>query len=235
MTQSLSQSLEPAAAGAVGATQPSKPLLRGYLHLGAAALTIVAALALLLLARGDPPKQATLLIYGASAELLFGMSALYHIGDWRPAARALLRRLDHANIFVLIAGTYTPIAFNVLTVGWRVGILVAVWTLAVAGVGVSALALPLPRLALVGIYVATGWVALAAIPQIVARTGMAGMLLLALGGALYTAGALAYALKRPALWPRVFGYHEVFHLATLAANAAFFAFMVFEVIPLARR
>ncbi len=220
---------------AFGAPAATKPLLRGYLHLGAAALSIFATLALLLLARGDPAKQASLLVYGASAELLFGLSALYHIGDWQPRTRALLRRLDHANIFVLIAGTYTPIAFNVLVGGWRVGILSAVWSLALAGVAVAAIALPLPRAAMVGLYIATGWVALAAIPQIAATTGPGGLLLLLLGGLLYTAGALAYALKKPALWSRVFGYHELFHLATLAANATFFAFMLAYVMPVARR
>jgi hemolysin III len=234
MRRAISSSEYPLAGG-VPATTATKPLLRGYLHLGAAALTILGTTALLALARGDGVKQASLLVYGASAELLFGMSALYHIGTWRPDVRATLRRLDHANIFVLIAGTYTPIAVNVLSGGWRVGILVAVWLLALVGVGICALDVPLPRPASVGLYVATGWVALAAIPEIVVRTGAAGLLLLLLGGVLYTAGALAYALKRPALWPRIFGYHELFHLATLAANAVFFAFMLAEVLPALRR
>jgi hemolysin III len=223
------------ALGLPGAPAATKPLLRGYLHLGAAALTIFATLALLLLARGDPAKQVSLLVYGASAELLFALSALYHIGDWQPRTRALLRRLDHANIFVLITGTYTPIAFNVLAGGWRAGVLSAVWCLALAGVVIAAIALPLPRTVMVGLYIATGWVALAAIPQIAATTGLGGLLLLILGGLLYTAGALAYALKKPALWPRVFGYHELFHLATLVANAAFFAFMLAYVLPVARQ
>jgi hemolysin III len=221
-------------APASGTPAPAKPLLRGYLHLGAAVLTLAATLALRLVARGDPAKQLSLLIYGASAELLFAMSALYHIGTWRPRTRALLRRLDHANIFVLIAGTYTPVAYSALTGGWRVGILAAVWALALAGVVVAGIALPLPRAVMVGLYIATGWVALAAIPEIVARTGPGGLLLLVLGGLLYTAGALAYALKKPALWPRVFGYHELFHLATLAANGVFFAFMLAYVVPAIR-
>src|SRR5262245_45157815 len=115
------------------AAAPPKPLLRGYLHLGAALLTLIGTIVLLVLAGGDRAKQVSLLIYGGSAELLFTMSALYHIGTWQPQQRALLRRLDHANIFALIAGTYTPIALNVMTGGWRVGILVAVWGLSLAG------------------------------------------------------------------------------------------------------
>ena len=217
----------------IPAPMPSKPLLRGYLHLGAAVLNIFGTIGLLVLARGDGVKQASLLVYAASAELLFGMSALYHIVTWRPPVRALLRRLDHANIFVLIAGTYTPIAVNVLTGGWRVGILVAVWFLGLSGVASALFNVRLPRLASVGLYVAMGWVALAALPEIIKYTGDRWLLLL-VGGLLYTMGALVYGLQRPALSPRVFGYHELFHLATIAANAAFFAFMVIAVIPTVR-
>jgi hemolysin III len=212
-----------------------KPLLRGYLHAGAAVAAALGTIVLMALSAGDRPKQISLLIYGASSVWLFGMSALYHIGVWDPRRRALLRRLDHANIFVLIAGTYTPIALNVLTGGWRVGILSTVWGLGLAGMILVASVLHLPRWVTVSLYVATGWVALAAIPEIVGRLGGGGLLLLVLGGLLYTAGALAYALKKPALWPRVFGYHELFHLGTIAANVAFFAFMVAYVVPIARR
>src|SRR4029453_15319073 len=122
-----------------------KPLLRGYLHLGAAILAVIGTIALVLLALGDPPKQVTLAIYGLSSVWLFGMSALYHIGSWEPRREALLRRLDHANIFILIAGTYTPIAYNVMTGWWRIGILVTVWGLALAGVCAAAPALGVAR------------------------------------------------------------------------------------------
>jgi hemolysin III len=218
-----------------GSTALVKPLLRGYLHLGAAVLTLIGTVVLFLLARGDVAKQISLVIYGAGAELLFAMSALYHIGTWQPPQRALLRRLDHANIFVLIAGTYTPIALNVMSGGWRVGILVAVWGLSLAGMALQVATLSLPRWLSVGLYVATGWVALAAIPEIMLKVGVGGLLLMALGGVLYTAGALAYAFKKPNPWPRIFGYHELFHLGTIAANAVFFAFMVAYVVPFVRR
>ncbi|MBF6589570.1 MAG: hemolysin III family protein [Ktedonobacterales bacterium] len=213
----------------------SKPLLRGYFHAGAA-VTMVAGTAVLLAVGGaDRPKQLTFLIYGSSCLLLFGVSALYHTITWDAPRRALLQRLDHANIFILIAGTYTPIAFNVMTGGWRVGILAAVWGLALVGVLVVAPARRLPRWLSVGLYIATGWVALAASPEIVRQLGLGALLTLVLGGILYTAGALAYALKRPALWPRVFGYHELFHIGTIAANAVFFTFMLVYVLPFARR
>jgi hemolysin III len=212
----------------------AKPLLRGYLHLGAAILAVIGAIALLIVAAGDPLKQVTLAVYGLSSIWLFGLSALYHIGSWDPRRKAQLRRLDHANIFVLIAGTYTPIAFNVMTGWWRIGILATVWGLALAGVSAAAPRLSLPRWVMVALYLLTGWVALAAIPEIAHNLGIGAILTLVLGGALYTLGALAYAFKRPNPWPRVFGYHEIFHLCTIAANALFFAFMVIYVVPFAR-
>jgi hemolysin III len=212
----------------------AKPLLRGYLHLGAALLAVFATIALVVLAAGDRPKQVTLAIYGLSSIWLFGMSALYHIGSWEPRRETLLRRLDHANIFILIAGTYTPIAFNVLTGWWRVGILVTVWGLALAGVIAAAPRLSLPRWVMVALYLLTGWVALAAIPEIAHSLGIGAILTLILGGLLYTLGALTYAFKRPNLWPRVFGYHEVFHLCTIAANTVFFAFMLLYVAQFIR-
>jgi hemolysin III len=213
---------------------PAKPLLRGYLHAGAAALMVAGTVVLLVLSAHDRPKQLSLLVYGLSGLVLFGMSALYHIVTWDAQRRALLRRLDHANIFLLIAGTYTPIAFNTMSGGWRVGVLAAVWGLALAGIAVNTLPLKLPRWLGVGLYLLTGWVALAALPEIVGNLGGGALALLGMGGVLYTLGALAYGFKRPALWPRVFGYHELFHAFTIAANAAFFAFMLVYVLPAAR-
>ena len=213
---------------------PQKPLLRGWLHAGAAVLALIVTVGLAIASAGDRPKQVSLVIYGASSILLFGCSALYHLGTWRPGVRAALQRLDHANIFILIAGTYTPVAFNVLSGWWRIGLLVTIWGLAVLGVSAAAPALRIPRQVMVALYIGMGWVALAAIPPIVAAVGVGAMLLLVLGGVFYTLGALAYAFHRPALWPRVFGYHEIFHLATIAASASFLTFMIVAVLPFAR-
>ncbi len=216
-------------------SQPDKPLLRGYLHAGAAVAAVVCTALLAVASANDRAKQVSLLVYGASSILLFGWSALYHLGNWSPATRKLFRRIDHANIFALIAGTYTPIAFNTLSGGWRVALLVIIWSLAALGMIAAAPALRIPRPVMVGLYVAMGWVALAFLPQIASAVGMAAIGLLALGGVLYTLGALAYALHKPDPWPRVFGYHEVFHLATIAAAASFLAFMVADVLPYVRR
>lgn len=212
-----------------------KPLLRGYLHAFATVFAIIGTIFLLVRTLGDVPKQLSLLIYGVSSILLFGWSAFYHIGVWSVQRRAFLRRIDHANIFVLIAGTYTPIVFNVMTGGWRVGILVVIWVLAVVGVVTAAPAVHLPRWITAALYVVMGWVVIAALPELVARIGINAMALLLLAGILYTLGAVAYALRKPMLWSRVFSFHEVFHLATLLANGAFFTFMVLYVVPVVRK
>ncbi|HEX9037153.1 MAG TPA: hemolysin III family protein [Ktedonobacterales bacterium] len=231
----LSTRAEATRLSAAPEAKSGKPLLRGYLHAAAAVAATICTILLAIASNGDRPKQVSLLIYGASSILLFGWSALYHLGNWSEPVRRLFRRIDHANIFVLIAGTYTPIAFNTLTGVWRVVLLATIWTLAALGMLAVAPALRIPRPVMVGLYVAMGWVALAFLPQIAAAVGLAAIGLLALGGALYTLGALAYALHKPDPWPRVFGYHEVFHLATIAAAASFLAFMVADVLPYVRR
>ncbi len=215
--------------------QVIKPLLRGYLHAFAALFALIGTVILLVLTIGDVPKQVSLLIYGLSSILLFGWSAFYHIGSWSVPRKAFLRRIDHANIFVLIAGTYTPIVFNVLTGTWRVGILILIWVLAIIGVATAAPAVHLPRWITATLYVVMGWVVIAALPQILTQVGIRGVLLLLLAGILYTLGAIAYALRKPTLWSRVFSFHEVFHLATILANGAFFTFMVMYVVPFARK
>ncbi|MDE3230866.1 MAG: hemolysin III family protein [Chloroflexota bacterium] len=212
----------------------AKPLLRGYLHAAAALAAVVCTILLAVASADDRPKQVSLVIYGASSILLFGWSAFYHLGNWTPRVRKIFQRIDHANIFVLIAGTYTPIAFNLLSGGGRVALLAIIWTLAALGMAAAAPTLRIPRQVMAGLYIAMGWVALGFLPQIASAVGPGPLLLMALGGVLYTLGALAYATHWPDPWPRVFGYHEVFHLATIAAAASFLAFVVREVLPYVR-
>lgn len=232
--QAQSQTGAPiSASGVAGAVV--KPLMRGYLHAGAAVASVICTIVLAALSRDDRAKQVSLLVYGASSVLLFGWSALYHLGSWTPTVRRVFQRIDHANIFALIAGTYTPVGFNLLSGTPRVVLLVLVWTLAALGMAAAAPALRIPRQVMVGLYIAMGWVALGFLPQIASAVGVAALGLMGLGGLLYTLGALAYAFHRPNPWPRVFGYHEVFHLATVAAAAAFFSFIVVNVLPYARR
>ena len=198
----------------------------------AAPIAAVACLVLVLLAAGDPLRQESLVVYGLSLVLLFGFSAAYHIGQWSPPVRAVLRRLDHANIFLLIAGTYTPIAVNALRDRERVAVLVAVWLSSLIGIGAVVSGVDLPRWLLALLYMAVGWIAVLILPHLLVSFGGPALALLLLGGALYSAGALCYALQRPRLWQGVFGYHEVFHAFTIAAGAVFFLFIAVYIMPL---
>jgi hemolysin III len=157
-------------------------------------------------------------IYVATVLGLFGISALYHRHKWRSErARARMRRLDHSMIFVFIAGTYTPVCALALSSTTRIVVLSTVWAGALGGV-VLQLAWPdAPRWVGVPIYLALGWVAVFVVPDLLHYAGVAALVLILSGGALYTVGALFYALKRPDPWPTTFGYHEFFHAATVLA------------------
>ncbi len=211
-----------------------RPLLRGYLHAGAAVVAALGGTYLVVLSSGDLPRQLSMLVYGAGLTLLFAVSAVYHVHTWAPARRAILRRIDHASIFVLIAATYTPLAVNVLSGWWRVGVLGAVWSAALIGVGTAVAGVQLRRWARAGLYVGMGWIALAAAGQIAAALTWPAIGLLIIGGVLYSAGALLYARRWPDPWPRVFGYHEVFHLLTVAAAVVFYVLVLVYVMPAPR-
>jgi hemolysin III len=203
----------------------AKPLLRGYSHAVAVPLALVATFLLLESTTGHPDRQLALGIYGVTLVLLFAGSATYHLGHWPDLAERILQRIDHSNIFLLIAGTYTPIAVAILA-GWpRVAILVAVWALALTGVGISLLGIRVRRGVLAALYIGVGWVAVLVAPAIYRAVGLGGAAMLLGAGALYTLGALCYAFRRPDPWHRVFGYHEVFHLMVIGASALFVAFM----------
>src|SRR6267378_4390856 len=209
----------------------AKPLLRGWSH-GAAALMAVAGLvALIVITHHDPAKLVSMTVYGAGLVLLFAVSATYHIFNWPPRVKDWLRRADHATIFVFIAATYTPLIFNILGGWWRIGVLVAIWVCAVAGVIGAAPFLRIPRVALASLYLAMGWLAVVALVPLTAALGWAAALLMALGGLQYSLGAAAYAFRRPRLWPRVFGYHELFHLAVISASVTFYVIVVAYAVP----
>ena len=195
-----------------------KPHLRGWLHLGTFPLALVAG-ALLTVLAPEGERRAAVAVFGVSAALLFGVSALYNRGRWGPRAAAVLKRLDHANIFLIIAGTYTPFAVVLLPAGPARTLLWIVWSGAVAGVAFRVLWVGAPRWLYVPVYVALGWVAVAYLPQF-ADAGPAVLALVVAGGLLYTAGGIVYGLRRPDPSPRWFGFHEVFHALTVVAFAA---------------
>jgi hemolysin III len=209
---------------------PVKPVLRGWSHALATVPALLGSVLLIAAARGNSGLQLSLAVYGAALVLLFAVSASYHVLNWPDAWRPRVRRLDHAMIFLLIAGTYTPITGSLLD-GWtRDLILAMVWTLAAAGVALALSPVQLPRRALALVYVGVGWVAIVVLPQLAAHLGGRALLLLLAGGVLYSLGAVVYATRRPSLWPRVFGYHELFHLLVIGGTAMFFALIATDVV-----
>ena len=199
----------------------NRPRLRGVTHQWAFFISLVLGIALVVTA---PSGKATLAaaIYAGCVTLLFGASALYHRVTWSPPVRAWMRRLDHSTIFVFIAGTYTPFALLAVegTLGWVM--LTIAWAGAVAGMLLSLAWIGAPKWLAAIVYLALGWIGVVVTPQLVSGAGVAAATLVAIGGILYTAGALAYATKRPNRWPGTFGYHELFHVLVVAAAAVQF-------------
>jgi len=197
-----------------------KPALRGVSHELAAYVALPSAFLLVGSARAGTPTLAAS-VYGASVFFLFAASAVYHRPFWTPRARGLVGRLDHSAIFVLIAGTYTPFAL-LLGPGLGHTLLALVWAGAAAGIALALAWGDPPKKLMAGIYVLLGWTLVPAIPALRAAVGDRTLSLLLLGGLFYTVGAAVYAFRRPDPLPKVFGYHEIFHLLVVAAAAAHF-------------
>lgn len=195
-----------------------KPHLRGWLHLVSAPLSLAASIVLTVLAPTTGTRWASV-VYLVTSLLLFAISATYHRLYWSPAWEKFWRRLDHSNIFLLIAGTYTPLCVALLPFEDARFILTLVWSVAGAGVVFSMFWPGAPRWLITLMYVGLGWVAIWYIPQLWEAGGPVSILLIAIGGILYTIGAVVYALKKPNPWPKWFGFHEVFHSFTVLAWA----------------
>jgi len=207
---------------AVAAAVPdTRPRLRGWLHLGAFPTAILAGLVLIATAPTFAGRASTA-VFVATSAALFGVSALYHRSHLSPRATTWLKRLDHANIYLIIAGTYTPIAVLALDGTARTALLAVIWSGAAAGVAFRTLWVGAPRWLYTPLYIVLGWAAVFVMPQLVAGAGMAATVLLFSGGVLYTVGGVIYALKRPNPSVQWFGFHEVFHAFTVAAYAVQF-------------
>jgi hemolysin III len=209
---------------------PIKPRLRGVSHAYAFFVSLACGVALILFA-SDGRARLAATIYAAAVSALFGTSALYHTVTWRPRARRWMRRLDHSMIFVLIAGTYTPVALLALSGSLSRTILIVVWAGALGGVIFKLLWIDAPKWLFALVYVALGWVSAAVFGELPAAVGWLGVAGLAAGGLLYTAGAVVYAWERPNPWPQTFGYHEVFHALVLGAATMHYAVIAFAVLP----
>lgn len=193
----------------------AKPTWRGWIHTGVLPLAIAGGIVLLFVADGFVAKVSAAVFFAGSV-LLFGTSAIYHRFNWSPKVKLALKRFDHANIFLLIAGSYTPITLLALPQEKGLLLIIAIWIVALLGIGFRVFWIGAPRWLYVVIYIAMGWAAVVYLPEFL-EANLAMMLLILTGGLLYTLGAVFYAMKRPNPFPGHFGFHEIFHTFTVLA------------------
>lgn len=205
----------PVSEGFAEQTKEIKPTWRGWIHAGVLPIVIVGGIVLVMLANGTPAKITTAIFF-ASSLLLFGNSALYHRFNWSPKVKLALKRIDHANIFLLIAGSYTPITWLALPQDKAILLMSLIWGSAVLGIGFRVFWISAPRWLYTPIYVAMGWGAIAFVVDFMNANAPMMILILA-GGLCYTIGAVVYALKKPNPFPGKFGFHEIFHSLTVLA------------------
>ncbi len=196
-------------------THPAKPKLRGWLHVATFPLAVAAGIVLIALSPTAPARISSS-IYAFTAALLFGTSGLYHRGKWSPRVEQNLKRLDHCNIFLITAGTYTPFAVLLLSPERAKILLLVVWGGSLAGVIFKVFWVGAPRWLYTPIYIALGWVAVIYLPDFLETGGLAISTLIVVGGGLYTLGAVIYGIKRPNPIPNWLGFHEIFHVLTVA-------------------
>ncbi len=213
----------------VAVAERIKPKLRGVFHELAFYVALVVGVLLVITAEGGRARLAAG-VFAGSVAACFGASALYHRPMWKPRARAWLARLDHAGVYLLIAGTYTPFGLLVMSTGWAVPVLSVAWAGALAAILMKLFWVRMPKRLSAAIGIGLGWVAAAAFSQLL-KLQLPGLLLVVAGGLLYTAGAVVYARRRPDPVPHVFGYHELFHVLTIAAAGCQYASIAFYVLP----
>jgi hemolysin III len=215
--------------GAPVATPPAKPRLRGLLHLVAFPVSLVTGTVLLVAVADTAAERWACLVYTLATAVLFGVSALYHRGTWDARTYARLRRLDHSNIFLMIAGTYTPLCVALLDGTTRSVVLAVVWLGALAGIVFRVVWLAAPPWLYTPFYVGLGWVAVAVLPALARAGGTAVVTLIVAGGVAYSLGGVVYALRRPDPAPATFGYHEIFHTGTLVGFVCHYVAVVLAV------
>jgi hemolysin III len=199
------------------------------LHQGAFFAALVVG-PLLVVGADGTRRRAVAAVFAFSVVACFGASALYHRVTWTPRARLWMRRLDHAGVYLLIAGTYTPVSILVLRGAWRPVVLAIVWAGCAAAIVLKFVWVAAPKWLAAAIGIALGWVAVVALPQLVSHLDPAGVILLVAGGLAYTAGAIVYARRRPDPLPAVFGYHELFHALTIVAVACQYVAIAFFIV-----
>jgi hemolysin III len=186
--------------------------VNGLTHLAAAIAAAIGLIILLYLARHNTIKLVSFALYGLTLIAMFASSASYHLFQTGPRMALLLRKLDHSAIYLLIAGSYTPICLTFFTGFWRTGFLTIIWLLAIAGISVKLFVMRAPRWVTAGLYLIMGWLSVAAVTEIIATLPAGAITWLVLGGLFYTAGAIIYIVKKPDPFPGVFGFHEIWHI-----------------------
>jgi hemolysin III len=184
----------------------------GLTHLGAALTAALGLVGLLIAAQGQMVKEIAFLVYGLSLVLMFSASAVYHLIKAGPKTLAVLRKVDHSAIYLLIAGTYTPICLSFFTGFWRWGLLAIIWAIALVGVGVKIFIIHAPRWVTAGVYLVMGWLSVFAVSEIQRTMSGAAIAWLVTGGVMFSIGAVIYARKKPDPHPQVFGFHEIWHI-----------------------
>jgi hemolysin III len=206
-----------------------KPRLRGVLHQVGFLIAVVLAPLLIVGADGARARFAAG-VFAGSVAACFGASALYHRVTWSPRARLWMRRVDHAGVYLLIAGTYTPVSLLVLRGAWRPVVLTVIWAGAGAAIILKFVWVAAPKWLAAAIGIALGWVAVVVLPQLIGRVNLAAVILLIVGGLAYTAGAIVYVRRRPDPAPAVFGYHELFHALTIVGVACQYVAIAFFIV-----
>jgi len=212
----------PRVAVATTAAEPPRPLMRGILHL-CVAVAAPFGMVLLLLLADSPRRYVGAAIFATSLLLLYASSANYHVAPWPQRLKRVWKRVDHSMIFMLIAGTYTPFCLVTLGNAWGISMLSVIWSLAGAGALLKIAWPDAPRWLGVALYLALGWIVVIPAMQVIDRVPVPALLLMLAGGLSYTVGGVVYARRRPDPWPRVFGYHEVFHSLVILGSAIHFA------------
>ena len=206
-----------------------RPRLRGVFHLYAFFVSLILGSCLVAWAPAGKTRLAAA-VFAAAVAAMFGASALHHRVTWRERGYRWSRRVDHAGVYLAIAGTYTPFGLLVLTGSWRIVVLAVVWSGAVAAIVLKFAWVDAPKWLAAAIAISLGWVAVLVVPQLLDGVGWAGMALVLAGGILYTVGGLVYALRRPDPFPTVFGYHEIFHVLVVMAVALQYSVVAFWLV-----
>jgi len=208
--------------------------VRGFMDATAAVASLAALVVLVVLTAHDLPRMLSMIVYSLSLVALYTTSALYHSIPWRPRWKQRMQRLDHSMIFVLVAGSFTPIAFNVLNGAWRVTVLAVVWAVAVVGVVQKVVWPRVRQWFSVTLQTSLGWFVLVPFLELVRRLSGGAIILIAAGGILYTIGMILFTMRRPRFAPRVFSYHEVFHVFVISASLLHFLAVLIYVVPFPR-